>query len=475
MIKFTDAQMVGSQDRKMEGQFNYLIELLSTYLTRGLISSVSGKTYFDLEKSEFKQTAIIDGETIEITINPTVGLQITRDGVLVGGITTNGYFATSRIISTEENPSMYLDVGDNPYPGASSKALSMYSYGNDDAWHRSLSIYSYNEVGLKGVTFTSEDGHSYLELGSNEGSVSLFAWDGNSLGPTMLLQVFPESLYLIYSEATILYIDNTGKLKPYGGLDLSNISDTTSPATHYYVETTGGNVLPKTLANASKEIVDNYRSRFAMEVENDFYPSNIGGVPKNLTWASTASGRYVNWALTANHPGAGVIATAAVPTANSGGVIWTSDQFGYMEPNEELTIIFNIQETQAGDAKYYYIGRHTATSADTTAPTVGIFFRVYQGVLSGYHNTTATGTTYTVTKNVWYKGKISINAARNAVTFTLFSAAGAQLWTSTISASLSTTQQLPIFIGKCWDITPEVRDLLLMDYFRYNITQPLTR
>lgn len=53
MMNFTDAQMEGGIDKKFQDQYNYLVQLLSTYLTRGLISNVSGTNYFDLKTGNF--------------------------------------------------------------------------------------------------------------------------------------------------------------------------------------------------------------------------------------------------------------------------------------------------------------------------------------------------------------------------------------------------------------------------------------
>jgi len=227
------------------------------------------------------------------------------------------------------------------------------------------------------------------------------------------------------------------------------------------------------------EVSKPYNLTHITQVDSEFFPGSSGvttvSPPDGLTWASTNSGRLSNWSLTSNHPGLVVISTALSPTANSGGALYTATKYSYLNAYEEQIIIFNLQETLAGDSKYYYVGRHNQPDGNTTVPTLGIYFGVIGGVLTGYYNTTATGTSYTVTKNTWYKIKMAVNSGRTAVTYTLYNASGTQLWTSTINASISTTTSVVLFAAKCWDVTAETRDLLLLDYFSYDITNPLTR
>lgn len=48
MMDFTAAKMSGAQDQKFQTQYNYLLDLLSTYMSRGLLESMNGKTRIDL-------------------------------------------------------------------------------------------------------------------------------------------------------------------------------------------------------------------------------------------------------------------------------------------------------------------------------------------------------------------------------------------------------------------------------------------
>jgi len=72
MINFSDAQSLGATDKQFEQQYNYLVELLSKYLSTGKISNVSGSSFFDLKNGQFNfqkdanNYLKYDGTTFEI-------------------------------------------------------------------------------------------------------------------------------------------------------------------------------------------------------------------------------------------------------------------------------------------------------------------------------------------------------------------------------------------------------------------------
>lgn len=78
MINFSDAQMLGANDKAFQNQYNYLVELVSTYLTRGMLQSVNENTYIDLGKNRFQFMKDAnnyikwDGETFEVKGKITV-------------------------------------------------------------------------------------------------------------------------------------------------------------------------------------------------------------------------------------------------------------------------------------------------------------------------------------------------------------------------------------------------------------------
>jgi hypothetical protein len=50
-----------------------------------------------------------------------------------------------------------------------------------------------------------------------------------------------------------------------------------------------------------------------------------------------------------------------------------------------------------------------------------------------------TASSYTLVSNTWYRLKIQVNAAATIVTFTLYSEAGATLWTDTVNSNIPTS------------------------------------
>jgi hypothetical protein len=174
MISFTDAQIEGAMDKKMQDKHNYLTQLLSQYLTRGLIESVDGKTYFDLKNSEIKETSTIDGNAIEITINPTVGFQIKSNGSVIGGITGEGYFIVQRLQSSE-HASSYATMAD---PGA--EDFNLWTYDENSVLHNFFKI-SHTLLSGDDAIITLGDTSGYVKTvtGWND-SIELYVEDSNT-------------------------------------------------------------------------------------------------------------------------------------------------------------------------------------------------------------------------------------------------------------------------------------------------------
>lgn len=193
-----------------------------------------------------------------------------------------------------------------------------------------------------------------------------------------------------------------------------------------------------------------------------------------LTFAALGGGTYVDWSLATdghpNHPGLSALKSTA--TNPSGGVLSTASKANYIRAYEELEVIFNLQSVAA--TKTHYIGRHNALSADAVAPTYGIYIKIVNNVLTGYHNTTATGTSYTVSTSTWYRLAIVVNSAKTIVTFTIYNESGTSLWSQSIALTLY-TGLLPLFAAKVVSTSGVASDLIILDYFSYDIPHVLTR
>ena len=82
MISFSDAQMEGANDKKFQAQHNYLIELMSTYLTRGTLESLNKENFINLKDGTFKLGTTDDSEYVRQIGN---GLEIKGKITITGG------------------------------------------------------------------------------------------------------------------------------------------------------------------------------------------------------------------------------------------------------------------------------------------------------------------------------------------------------------------------------------------------------
>ena len=82
MISFSDAQMDGANDKKFQAQHNYLIELMSTYLTRGTLESLNKENFINLKNGTFKLGTSDSSEYIR---QVGAGLEIKGKVTITGG------------------------------------------------------------------------------------------------------------------------------------------------------------------------------------------------------------------------------------------------------------------------------------------------------------------------------------------------------------------------------------------------------
>ena len=505
-------------------------------------------------------TAIIDAVPVVVTLNATVGLQIKRDGVVVGGIDTDGYLTTSRI-SNPATPTDYYTYG------SVGGATGLSAYDEYGQWFSILGSYQ-DFISIWG------SGYEHIILGYNGKNSQFEIIDsGNKSRFVLYKDEFPEVLWLAtgkenpiirsrpkivdasdenedlysldaYTEITIpdeqlntktgvatyteksnapaIGVDETGPyyrhyeeseiylpisgVLPLGGgtmtgkliaddlgIDMSAVADSASAATHYYVETASGNVVPKTLANVKTELVTkaaieavltgnitshthSNTSDYFTKVSEEFdgYSGNYygRGIPNNFV--ALGSGTTGNWAIRyTGHPGIAYIKSTT--TNPSGGTLYSRNSVGYFFPYEKSTYIFNVQSVAA--TKEMCLGRHNAQAADAAYPTAGHFFYLDNTTLKGCAGNvyTTTTTSYTISANIWYKGVIEVNAGMSVVTFSLYNDAGELLWTDTVTVAVSTSASVPYFNGKCVSGSGAASDLLIMDYYSYEIPNELVR
>ena len=119
-------------------------------------------------------------------------------------------------------------------------------------------------------------------------------------------------------------------------------------------------------------------------------------------------------------------------------------------------------------------------SVTSVLPTDGAFVQIQGGVMKGYcrnNNTqTATGTTIAITQNTWYSVTVEV-VSTSLVTFTLYSEAGAVLWTDNVTTNIpSTTGRETGFGASVYESTTSAAaEILWLDYMSLEINRSLVR
>lgn len=140
----------------------------------------------------------------------------------------------------------------------------------------------------------------------------------------------------------------------------------------------------------------------------------------------------------ANHHG---IARTTQSGANTGCANYISTVGNYLiTGNDAFGACFRTQ-TGTTDCEFRFGFNDTVGSA-TVDPVDGAYIHIegvrLEGKTSNNSTRSTTGTTYTITTNTWYRMKILVNSAASTVNYYLYSAAGALLWTDSLSANIPT-------------------------------------
>ena len=197
-------------------------------------------------------------------------------------------------------------------------------------------------------------------------------------------------------------------------------------------------------------------------------------------WNATAlaSGTVNTYrAAVANHPGILMIRSHAT-NANSGGVLYTAvNATAFLLAGYEVTeLVFKTEYTSNLLMRFGF-----QDSGTTSAPTDGAYIDVsgttLQGICVAATSATATGSTYTISASTWYRAKIVVNSNATRVDFYLYSAAGAELWTNNVTATIPTAAGQETGHGVvAYNTNPgSQREILDVDYLGYYYNVALTR
>lgn len=212
-------------------------------------------------------------------------------------------------------------------------------------------------------------------------------------------------------------------------------------------------------------------------VSSDFLSTTP--LPDTWTGAAVSSGTISNTscvAPTIDHPGVeGLVSSTSTDSGYK--LIGSVVQPLLLGGGEETNFIFSLPAvvTTVTSTRLGF-----QDSITVTDPVDGMYISIVDTVLKGdcVSNSveTATATTYTLTAGTWYRANITLNAAATLATFTLYSEAGAVLWTDTVATNIPTGAGR--FTGHGVISTNSgttIKQLITLDYMDISINRILVR
>ena len=337
-----------------------------------------------------------------------------------------------------------------------------------------------------------------LTVDHSTSTASLIYGFGQTLGgATYYPTLTPQSSYAGPAEnvrtdvGKVYYLGSATKLPGFDFIDYANPTTIrarmymdTDGTVYFENETAKGiNLSARPLTTTStldvgSVLLTNPTSRF-LPIWTDFTGSVANNLALSAPWlaVSIGVGTLSIGAGTADHPGLLVMKSHAT-TANSGHGFNLSSAAFLIAGGEETEFIFQPY-TPTGGVNTTYMGFHDASSV--TAPVDAVMFNIVDMVIDGrtYSNSSTSTTTssYTMTTGTWYRGKITINSAATSVTYTVYSEAGASLWTDTLTTNIPTGAGRVVGNGiVATNSNPgSAQNIAGIDFISVNINRVLTR
>jgi hypothetical protein len=182
-------------------------------------------------------------------------------------------------------------------------------------------------------------------------------------------------------------------------------------------------------------------------IETDFIKSEF----PFFSLSPYQSGTQSVVASTDNHPGITLFKAKTSAGGDSGYYHRVAPPFALVTGSEESESYIQPRVLAGSTIRLGLID--TITNADCTngvyleMTTVGGVPGTLVGKTAAAGARSTTASSYVLTSNTWYHTKIVINAAASLVTFTLYSEAGAVLWTDTLNANIPTAAGQETGIG----------------------------
>ena len=211
-------------------------------------------------------------------------------------------------------------------------------------------------------------------------------------------------------------------------------------------------------------------------MQTDFMvTSNLMSPP--FLGASIVSGIQAGAGVVNNeHPGQIIFASdQSSPAANSG--------YRYIMTQTSITIgggeIFELVFKTIGSIHadtLVRMGIHDG--ANHNAPVDGVWIEQNGTTLDGRTRNNGSGSTtstsFTLSNNTWYRGKITMNSDATLATYELFTADGTQVWTDTLATNIPTTRATGC--GVLGVITSaNTSNIIFVDYMTFYIDRNLAR
>lgn len=161
MSRFNAAKIFDAIDKKFQQVYNQLIDLLDT---------------------GYSITAMINGEKIDIDINPKVGMQISLDGKVLGGVTVvDGEIRmVAEVLASQYDTRGYIKVGDDPTTAAPNAMYGYYKLTGEDHYNKRFTIV-YTDTGIVLSSINDDNANSDLQIFANG------SYGGASIGSPSLL------------------------------------------------------------------------------------------------------------------------------------------------------------------------------------------------------------------------------------------------------------------------------------------------
>lgn len=213
-----------------------------------------------------------------------------------------------------------------------------------------------------------------------------------------------------------------------------------------------------------------YQARYPV-FYHDFITSLTG-----LNGQSMVSGTFSS-SPTPSAEHVGCVRFSCSTSANSGyRIVFDTDAVRF-RGGEFFAMSFQTRATLSGVV--YRLGWND--SADHNEPVDGLYLEMSGGVIYGRHSSnstrSSTATSFAPATTTYYYGTIQVNDAATLVTYSIYSEAGALLWSDTLATNIPTAAGRETrweFMAYCTG-TGSAFSLIEMDFFLYAYLKPLVR